>query len=408
MSKQVETIVIGGGQAGLATSYCLKQRGHEHLILEQASRAGNAWRNGRWDSFTLVTPNWSIDLPGATYRGDNPKGFMARDDIVSMFESYTETFDLPIRYTTTVRGVLRLPNGKYRVSTDDGDYEAANVVVATGLYQRPRIPAFSSKLGSHVEQMHSSEFRNAEALPSGAVLIVGSAQSGAQIADDLNRNGRKVYLSVGKSGRGPRRYRGKDIFEWIVESGSADRTADQLPHPNARFAPSPHVSGVDGGRSLNLHQFARDGIVLLGRMQSVNNGAVELAADLKENLKTADDAEIELTKYIDRYIEEAGIDAPPEELPKPIDGYQAEIILDLNLKNANINTVIWATGYSFDFSLVKVPIFDPDGFPVTNRGATESAGLYFVGMPWIYTSRSGLLSGVGRDAEFIAKAICGD
>ena len=403
MTEQVDTIIVGGGQGGLSISYHLKEQGREHVILEQANQAAEAWRN-RWNSFTLITPNWTIRLPGAEYQGDDPDGFMGRDKVIAYFEEYVERFELPIRYGYRVTSVQPIEAG-YKVSTDEAEFKAANVVIATGLFQQPRIPSFSTDLSSEIRQLHSSEYRNPEALPPGAVLVVGSAQSGAQITEELYQSGHKVYLSVGSAGRLPRRYRGKDITRWLDELGFGDRTVDKLPSPKARFAASAHGTGKDGGHTINLHQFARDGVVLLGHIQSAQENRITVAPDLKESLAKADKFEAEIVKAVDNYIESNGLDAPIDPLPELGDGYEAEEILELDLEAVGITSVVWGTGYMFDFSLVKLPAFDKDGFPVQKRGVTESPGLYFIGLPFLHTVKSGLLSGVGDDAAHVASAI---
>lgn len=403
MNEQVNTIIVGAGQAGLSTSYYLKQQGREHLIFEQAKQATPAWRS-RWDSFTLVTPNWMFRLPGAEYQGDNPDGFMDRDDLVARLETYLERLDPPIRYETQVKSVERIDAG-YRVRTDKGDFEAANVVIATGLFQNPRIPLFSTKISSDIHQLHSSEYRNPEALPAGAVLVVGSAQSGCQIAEELYRTGRKVYLCVGNAGRVPRRYRGKDATRWLLELGFFDMTADKLPSPKAKFAGSIQATGRDGGHSINLHQFARDGVVLLGHIQDIQQNRIILATDLMETLAKTDQAEADFIKQVDEYLEKTGQEAAMESIPGLRDGYKAEPISELDLKSAGITSVLWATGYKFDFSMVKLPVFDEDGYPVQERGVTGYPGLYFVGLPFLDTGKSGLFFGVGENAAHIALAM---
>jgi putative flavoprotein involved in K+ transport len=406
MSEYVETVIVGGGQAGLAISYYLSQQGRAHIILEQAPQPAEAWRNHRWDSFTLVTPNWMVRMPGAEYQGDDPDGFMTRDEVVAYLEGYIERFGLPIQFGVRVTSVE--PKGAgYLVHADEATVEAANVVIATGLYQQPNIPPISANLPGDVQQLHSSEYRNPAALPPGAVLVVGSAQSGSQIAEELYQSGRKVYLSVGGSGRGPRRYRGKDIARWLSETGSNDMTVDKLPSPQAKFAASGQVSGKDGGHTINLHQFARDGVVLLGRMQAAQGGKITLAPDLKENLAETDKLEADLLKEIDDYIEKNRLDVPQETLPELQDGYDAEVITELDVQSAGITSVIWATGYKFDFSLVRLPVFDGDGFPIQKRGVTDYPGLYFLGLPWLHTAQSGNLYGVGDDAAHIVADILG-
>jgi putative flavoprotein involved in K+ transport len=277
--------------------------------------------------------------------------------------------------------------------------------MATGLYQQPRIPPFSTNLPSEIHQLHSHEYRNPEALPDGAVLVVGSAQSGCQIAEELYQSGRKVYLSVGRAGRLPRRYRGKDITLWFAELGFTEMPVEKLPSPKAKYAGSAHGTGKDGGHTINLHQFARDGVVLLGHIQSVEGERIILAPDLKENLSNTDKFEADLVKQIDEGIKKLGLDAPVEALPELRDGYEAELIQELDLKAAGITSVIWATGFKFDFSMVKLPAFDEDGYPVQKRGVTEYPGLYFVGLPFLHTFQSGLLSGVGDDAAHVASVI---
>lgn len=406
MTEKHETVIIGGGQGGLATSYFLRQHGREHIVLEQAAQAGNVWRNERWDSFTLVTPNWSFRLPGAEYQGSDPDGFMPRAEIVAVFERYIARYQLPVHYQTRVTAVESDPVGKgFLIYTEETTLAAQNVVVATGLFQQAKQPQFSAKLSAAFLQISSSQYRNPDALPPGAVLVVGSAQSGCQIAEELYQHGRKVYLSTGTTGRAPRRYRGKDTYFWLHQAGFLDRTVNMLPSPNARFAGNPHLSGRNGGHTLNLHQFARDGVVLLGRIQNAAEDKIWLAPDLNENLAKADQTEDQLVKLIDGYIERSGISAPLETLPVLKDGFHVGEITEIDLGAAGITVTIWATGFRFDFSLVKFPIFDSAGFPIQDRGLTSISGIYFVGMPWLNAQKSGLLLGVGETAEHIAAAI---
>lgn len=404
--EKIETIVIGGGQAGLSTSYYLNQIGRENIILEQASQAANAWRNDRWDSFTLLTPNWSIKLPGMEYSGKTPDGFLTRNELTNYFERYIKNFDLPIRYETCVTEVAPLENGKgYSIATSSDAFQAKHVVVATGSFQTPKIPAFSENLPAGILQLHSGQYRNPEQLPDGAVLIVGSAQSGTQIAEEIYQSGRTVYLCVGSAPRVPRRYRGRDIFEWLVETGFTERTVDKLPSPKAKFAGNPHLSGRDGGRTINLHLFARDGVHLLGHLIGAGDGRVYLAPDLKETLAKVDKAESDIVTMIDQFIGKNGIDATPETLPKHQDGYSVEEITELDLKAANVTTIIWAMGYSFDYGFVKLPVTGEDGYPIQQRGVTAYPGLYFVGMSWLNKHKSPLLLGVGEDAKYIVEHI---
>jgi putative flavoprotein involved in K+ transport len=408
--EHIETIIVGGGQAGLATSYWLAQHGREHLVLEKADRPGRAWRR-RWDSFALVTPNWAFRLSGAEYAGDDRDGYMPRDEIVSTFERYVAGNHLPVSFGVDVTAVEPL-DGRlgYRVRTAEADgagadFEARNVVVATGLYQSAKIPAFAAGLPADVRQLHSEQYRNPAGLPPGAVLVVGSGQSGCQIADELYKSGRRVYLSIGSAGRAPRRYRGKDTYEWLVLAGFFDQTPEMLPSPKARFAPNPHVTGAGGGHNLNLHRFARDGVTLLGHLRGAADGRLAIAPDLYESLNRADQLEAQLVKLIDGAIAGSGLDAPEERLPELRDGFDQAAITELDVRTAGITSIIWAAGYRFDFGLVKLPACDEDGYPVQQRGVTRYPGLYFVGLPWLRTRKSGLLLGVAEDAAFIAEHI---
>ena len=406
MSTYIDTLIIGGGQAGLAVSYYLSQQDRPHVVLEQAARAGNAWRNHRWDSFTLNTPSWQSSLPGAEISSTNPDGFLSRDEVVKYFEDYVERFHLPVQYNVRVHSIRKSKAGnRYVVETTSGRFEAQNVVVAAGLYQKPKFPPFSREIPAHVKQVHSDEYRNPQSLPAGAVLVVGSGQSGAQIAEELYMSGRKVYLSVSRAGRVPRRYRGKDANWWHERIGDYERTVDQLPSPHAKFDAKPIISGTNGGHTLNLHQFACDGVTLLGRIQGVKDGTVTLAQDLRENLARADKFEDDFVRSVDEFIAENGLEMTEEVIPKLGDSHDVEELSELNLRDANINTVIWATGYGFDFGMVQLPIFDNDGYPIQKRGITEYAGLYFIGLPWLHNGKSGLIFGVAPDAAHIVSAV---
>lgn len=399
----METIIIGGGQAGLALSYCLTQRARAHIVLEQAAAVASAWRDGRWDSFTLVTPSLLSRLPG-TEDWPLTETFPPRDQIVAYFEEYVRRFQLPIRCGVQVTAVEPAGAG-WRVQAGDETLAADNVVIATGLYQRPKIPAIGAKLPAEIVQLHSSEYRRPERLPPGATLVVGTGQSGCQIAEELYLSGRKVYLCVGGAIRLPAYYRGRHIFDWLNLNGFLDRMPDRLPSPKAKFTPTPHLSGTRGGHTLNLYQFARDGVVLLGHLLDIAGSNLRLAPDLQANLARADQGEADILKGVDAYIEQNGIDAPPETLPQLRDGFHAPERRQLDFEAAGITSVIWATGYSFDFSLVKLPVFDGDGYPVQRRGVTEYPGLYFLGLPWLSRMKSGLLLGVGADAAYLADHI---
>ena len=399
--ETIETIIVGAGQAGLATSYHLKQLGREHIIFEAADVPAHVWRDDRWDSFTFVLPNWTFQLPGAHYDGDNPDGFLPKDEIIAYFQRYVEKYNLPVRFKTSVLEVAPMDGGSYQVKTEAGIYQAKNVVIATGSFQKPKIPAYSADIPKNIFQLHSGHYRNPEGLPDGAVLIVGSGQSGMQIGEELYQSGRTVYIAAGFTPRVPRRYRGRDIIAWLDEIGFMSTPVEKLPSPKARLVGNPHLSGKNGGHSLSLHQFARDGVKLLGHIEGVQDGRVKFKPDLKETLARMDKSEKDIVAMVDKYIEANGIDAPQETLPELQDGYSAEVITELDLKAANINTIIWAMGYTADYSLLKLPVIDEDGFPMTRRGVTQYPGLYFVGMNWLSTRKSVTLFGMNADVEAI-------
>lgn len=399
--ETIETIIVGAGQAGLATSYHLEQLGREHIIFEAADVPAHVWRDDRWDSFTFVLPNWTFQLPGAHYDGNDPDGFLPKDEIIAYFERYEEKFNLPIQFNTTVTEVVPIEGGGFRVTANQKTYQAQNVVIATGSFQKPKIPAFSADIPKNILQLHSGHYRTPEGLPDGAVLIVGSGQSGMQIGEELYQSGRVVYIAAGFTPRVPRRYRGRDIIAWLDEIGFMSMPVEKLPSPKARLIGNPQVSGKDGGHSLSLHQFARDGVKLLGHVEGVEDGKVKFKSDLKETLARMDKSEKDIIAMVDKYIEANGIDAQKETLPELQDGYSAEALTELDLNAANVNTIIWAMGYTADYSLVKLPITDEDGFPVTQRGVTQYPGLYFVGMNWLSRRNSVTLYGMNADVESV-------
>ena len=404
MLHRIDTVIVGGGQAGLAISYYLSQEGRDHVVLERAPAVAHAWRNQRWDSFTLVTPNFQVRMPGAEYRGNDPYGFMSLADIVEHFDNYVKRFRLPVHCGVEVFSVDKMGPG-YLVRTNEGSYIAENVVIATGLYQSPKIPSYSEEIPKAILQMHSMHYRNPSTLPQGAVLVVGTGQSGAQIAQELYQSGRKVYLSIGSAGRVPRRYRGRDINDWFSRMGMFDMNVEELKSPRDKFHPHPQISGKNGGQSLNLHKFARDGVVLLGHVRDARDGHLVLAPDFEETLAKVDQFEIDALRKVDDYIARMGLDASPETIPTLRDGYEQELITELNLRASGISTVVWATGYAFDFSMLKLPVVDRDGYPIQMRGVTKYEGLYFLGLPWLHSRRSGILFGVGDDAAYLAAHI---
>ncbi len=408
MTQQIDVVIIGGGQAGLALSYYLTQQGRTHVVLERG-RVAETWRSQRWDSFTLVTPNWMTQLPGFPYQGEDPDGFLPHDEIVITLERYAQSFQAPVHCGVQATGVRLRPEGNgYLVETSEDTYEAANVVLATGGFPRPKLPQASAAIPVNIMQLHSSQYRKPQRLPSGSVLVIGSGQSGSQIAEELHQSGRQVYLCVSRCGRSPRRYRGKDVMWWVNQMGGYDRTVDALPSPAARFVCHPDLSGKNGGHAINLRQLAREGVVLLGRLQEVHGNHVILAPDLEENLTRADALAAQLTHAIDDFVLRTGRDAPLESMIEDsISKWMppVEPILEVDLYAAGISTVIWATGFQLDFGWVHVPVFDEAGTPLHQRGVTSSPGLYFLGLPWLYKEKSALLFGIGEDAAYLASDI---
>ena len=408
MARRHDVVIIGAGQGGLSTSYYLTQKGISHIVLEQ-SAVGHGWRSNRWDSFTLVTPNWTIRLPGAEYDGDDPDGFMARDAFVAYLDRWSGSFDCPVRCGVTAQRLHGEPGG-YVVETTAGLFRADNVVVATSTHQTPRVPALAGDLPGRVFQLVPNDYKNPDQLPPGGVLVVGSAQTGCQIAEELNAAGRDTFLCVGRAGRLPRRYRGKDCVHWQRLMGFLDRTPDMLDDPSDRFRGDPHVSGKSGGHTLSLHTMQRDGITLLGHLAGIEGECVRLAGDLRENMEFADAYADRFYGQVDEYIGASGIDAPAPTAAElagtaPSADWRVPIVQSLDLAAAGINTVIWAIGFDYDFGWIAFPVFDDAGYPATRRGATDQPGLYFMGLNWLYRRKSGILYGVGDDAAHVADHI---
>jgi len=408
MVEKIESVMVGSGQAGLSLSYYLAQAGREHIVLEKSLQAADAWRNRRWDSFTLITPNWSFRLPGAEYADSEPGGFMPKTEIVHRFEQYKQENRLPVSYSTEVTRVEPMDDHyRYRIFTDNKIYEAKNVIIATGMYQKVKIPPFAAQIPQDILQISSDAYRNPQTLPPGAVLVIGSAQSGCQIAEELHEAGRKVYLSTSTAGRLPRRYRGIDGYDWLNRIGFFDRTVAMLNSPRDRVFGSPHSTGKGGGHEINLHKFSREGIILLGHTRGYEDGKLVIAPDLKENLAKADGFAANTIKMIDEYILKSAMNIPLEEVVILDDGYRAPEISSLDLLAKGIRVIIWATGYSFE-SLIELPLIDSYGFPITDRGVTRYPGLYFLGMLWMNKFKSGFLMGVGESAQYLAEVICKD
>lgn len=397
-------IVIGGGQAGLSMSYHLKSRGIDHLVLEK-HRIGHEWREKRWDSFCLVTPNWQCQLPGFPYAGDAPDGFMKRDEIVRYIEAYAASFGPPLLEGVAVSALRRGAGGAYEISTTSGDFTAGQVVVAVGGYHVPTIPSFAERLPDDITQIHSSEYKNPDLLPEGAVLVVGSGQSGCQIAEDLHLAGRRAHLCLGGAPRTARFYRGKDVVAWLHEMGYYNMPVDEHPlKERVRAKANHYVTGRDGGRDIDLRKLAREGMQLYGRLTGIRGGVLALAPDLARNLDQADAVAESIKTTIDKFIEAKGIEAPTEARYTPVWVPEVEP-RELDLAKANIRTIIWSIGYRSDYGWIEVPVFDGKGYPSHQRGVTMVDGLYFLGLPWLYTWGSGRFSGVAEDASYLAERI---
>ena len=404
MKKHYSVIVVGGGQAGLAISYCLKNKGIDHLILEK-NYIGYAWQEKRWDTFCLVTPNWQCTLPGFPYSGNDPDGFMEKDAIIAYIRDYAKSFNPPIKEGVEVFSVQNGDRGLFELNTSIGSYTADKVVVATGNYHQPKIPRMAERLLQKIVQLHSADYKKPAALPEGEVLVVGSGQSGCQIAEDLHLAGKRVHLCVGSAPRSPRQYRGKDVVEWLDKLGYYDLAIDGHSDPESvRKKTNHYLTGRDGGHEIDLRQFAREGMQLYGSLKNIRENKLKFKPNLKQNLDRADEVAESIKQTIDEYIARHGIPAPIEPPYRPVWQPETEIV-ELDYQQANIASVIWCIGYQTDFSWVKVPVFDGVGYPSHDRGVTSVPGLYFIGLPWLYTWGSGRFSGIARDAEYLSEHI---
>lgn len=401
--ERVNTLVIGGGQAGLVMSHMLRQRGCEHLVLER-NRVAERWRSERWDGLYFQFPNWSIRLPDFPFPHTARDRFAGTAEIVEFLDAYARFISAPIRCGVAVTA-LRPGRGKsgFVADTSAGSIEAENVVVATGPYQRPKIPPLLDD-DSSLFQLHASRYRAPDQLPSGAVLVVGSGASGAQISDELARAGRKVYLSIGRHRRMPRRYRNRDFIWWLDALGLYDMSVEQRGPP----LPQPLITGAYGGHTIDFREFATRGVVLLGRVSSAHSGVPDIAADLAENLAAGDAALEGFLDKADRHVETEALDLPQDPAARrkhPDPDCLAAPIRRLDLARSGIGAVVWATGYLPEYDWIELPVLDESGAPLHRHGVTEIQGLYFLGLQWLAKMKSSFLSGVHEDAARLADQI---
>lgn len=398
MPTNTPVAVVGGGQAGLATSYWLQRHDIDHVVFERG-RSGDSWRR-RWDTFCLVSPNWSLNLPGYPYDGPDPDGFMPRDEIVDYVEGYRRLVSPPMESPVEVQAVRR-KDDRWRLDTSSGQWEADDVVVAGGSFQTPSLPGSAAEVTDDIRQIHSSEYESPEQLPPGAVLVVGSGQSGCQITDDLREAGRDVWLAVGSATRMPRTYRGRDVFSWLRDTGFLDNPMTQHPQgPEARYAANPQASGRDGGKEIDLRRFGREGVELLGRFRGASGHQLRFATDVIERLDAADEACRQMTQGLDQHIADTGIDAPPDDREQ-IDWEPSRIRESIDPRAEGIVSIVWCTGFDRDYTWIEGLETDSHGYPLEERGVTGLPGVYFVGLHGMYSLGSGLFWGVGADAEHV-------
>jgi putative flavoprotein involved in K+ transport len=400
--EHIDTLVVGAGQAGVSMSEHLTKGGIPHLVLER-SRIAERWRTARWDSLVANGPAWHDRLPGLEFEGD-PDAFIPKDKVADYFAAYAEKFNAPIRCGVEVKSVERLSGRRgFRVETSQGVIEANNVVAATGPFQRPVIPPIIPG-DAPVTQIHSSDYRNPDQLAEGAVLVVGSGSSGVQIADELMRAGRRVYLSVGPHDRPPRAYRGRDFVWWLGVLGKWNATSQTPGTEHVTIA----VSGARGGETIDFRRLAVQGMTLVGRTEGYRDGVLTFAPDLAENIAHGDANYLALLDEADAFIARNGLDLPEEPEARTLIADPpcvADPILKLDLKEAGITTIIWATGFTVDYSWLKVDAFDEQGRPKHQRGVSSEPGIYFLGLPYLSGRGSSFIWGVWHDAKHLADHI---
>jgi putative flavoprotein involved in K+ transport len=399
----IDTLVIGAGQAGLAVSRCLTDASVDHVVLERG-RLGERWRSERWDSLRLLSPNWATRLPGWSYTGSDPNGFMTAAELVDHFERFAASFDAPVRDDTPVTE-LRRARGGFVVDTEDGSWRAARVVIATGWCDRPLVPAMAGGLPATIDQVTPSSYRNPAQLPDGGVLVVGASASGVQIADELAGAGRPVVLAVGRHSRVPRRYRGLDIWWWMDQIGTFSRTIDQVSDSRgARREGSVQLVGRPDHRDVDLATLQANGVVLAGRLVDVDGTRVHFANDLQATTTAADMRMRRVLGEIDRHITLRGLEA--EVLPPtPFASVHDDGLRELDLHARGITSVVWATGFTRPYPWLQIPVRDTTGEIRHRRGVTPVPGLYVLGQRFQHRRDSNFIDGVRHDAAYLAHEI---
>ncbi|MBL8893456.1 MAG: NAD(P)-binding domain-containing protein [Rhizobiales bacterium] len=402
MPEQHDTVIVGGGQAGLAMSYHLRQRGREHVILERR-RVAESWRTERWDSLRFQLPNEWLELPGKRYAGPDPQGFTHYPDVVRFIIDYAVEIAAPVRTGVEVTSLAADESGGYALETTNGRITARHVIIATGPFQRPLIPDYSRSVPASIYQTDPTHYRNPTELPPGAVLVVGAGNSGCQIADELLRNGRRVFLAMSRHSRAPRRYRGKDVIWWYEHLGRFDVTIDTF--PGRRYPPTSIMTGINGGYDLDPYRLGIAGATLLGHMLGIADGRLAFADDAETLLAAGEKAYASFIEAADALADTPVMrsELAPKETPAPLPPIHVDGIRTLNLDEEKIGTIIWSMGYGFGFDWVKLPITDAKGTPVQERGITACPGVYFLGLHWMHSFRSAILSFVGRDAAYLAE-----
>ena len=401
--EKVETLVVGGGQAGLAMSEHLSNCGVPHLVLER-HRIAERWRSERWDSLVANGPAWHDRFPGMEFSDIDPDAFAPKERVADYFVAYAKKIDAPIRCGVEVKDVQRnVGRPGFRVETSEGVIEATNVVAATGPFQRPVIPAVAPE-DAGIVQIHSNAYRNPDQLPEGAVLVVGAGSSGVQIADELSRAGKRVYISVGPHDRPPRSYRGRDFVWWLGVLGKWDAEAVEPGTEHVTIS----VSGAHGGHTVDFRRLAAQGMTLVGLTKSFKDGVLNFAPDLADNLTQGDANYLSVLDEADAYVARNGLDLPEEPDARNIEPDPhcvTDPILELNMAEAGITSIVWATGFAVDYSWLKVDAFDEEGRPKHQRGLSAEPGIYFLGLPWLSRRASSFIWGVWHDAKYLADHI---